>query len=83
MFLDRIHMLQLPLHVIEQRNQKIEPDQYKSVISGMPNSLFRADQQNYYARFLTYYSHFMKHDQKTLPGSENLLSGRIIKFPCS
>ena len=32
-------------------NQKIELDRYKSVISGMLNLFFRADQQNY-ARFL-------------------------------
>ena len=53
--LDLIHGLHLALRVIEQCNRKIEPDRYKSVISGMPNPFFRADQQNY-ARFVTYYS---------------------------
>ena len=38
--------------------------------------VFRADQENY-ARFLTYYRHFMKHVEKTRPGSEKLLSARV------
>ena len=78
--LDQIHGLHLALRVIEQCNGKIEPDRYKYVINGMPNPFFRADQQNY-ARCLTYYRHVMKYIEKTRPGSEKLLSARVISVP--
>ena len=78
--LDQIYGLLLGLHVIDQSNRKIAPYRYKSVISGMPNLFFRAKQQNY-ARFLTYYRHFIKHVEKTCSGSEKLLSARVISVP--
>ena len=68
--LDQTHGLHLAVRVIEQCNGKIEPDRYKYVISGMPNLFLRAVQQNY-ARFLTYYRHFMKYVEKTRPGQRN------------
>ena len=76
----QVHGLYLALRVIEQCNRKIEPDGYKYVISGMPNPFFRANQQNY-TRFITYYRHFMKYVEKTRPGSQKLLSARVINVP--
>ena len=78
--LDQIHGLHLARRVIEQCNGKIEPDRFKYVIRGMPNPFFRAEQPNY-ARFPTYYRHFIKYVKKTRPGSEKLLLSLLPYSP--
>ncbi|KAL2095547.1 hypothetical protein ACEWY4_007695 [Coilia grayii] len=50
---------------------------YKAILNNMPDLFFCSDQQNY-ARFLTYLGYFLKHVEKTHPGSEKLLRAGAI-----
>ena len=72
------HGLHLAFRVIEQSKQNIEPHRYQSVISGMAKPVFFCAVQQNYARFFTYYTHFMKYVDRTRPGSDKLLSPRHI-----
>ena len=59
-------------------NNAINTNDYdRSAISRMPDVFICGSQQNY-ARFLTYYGHFLKQIEKTHPGSEKLLRAGAI-----
>ena len=63
--------------VLSLKNAIKTNDYDRSAISRMPDLFFCANQQNY-ARFLTYYGHFLEHIEKTHSGSDKLLRAGAI-----
>ena len=66
--------------VVLRLNQAVKEnnyEDYKIIVNTMPDLFFAADQHNY-ARFLSYFSHFLRHIEETHPGAENLLRAGAI-----